>query len=229
MEDPAAHWCLQAGPQPGCLATCVTPEMHSKVPSSRAQGGHRGPAQPPRLPGIKRTLGKRPVEEKGPSPGQLLRVAGVGDSQLPARNTGPSEAAKQGRGRLAGPGLHNPCFVPRPPPSPASILSRVRGSRPAAPLGQGLRQLGRAWSGPGTSGQAHRGPAPACHLVLGRFGHPQVTGRLTGHGTGEGHRSFCRGQLTFHTQDFPQRPGQHSDPRTQNSQGPSLPRDPGAP
>lgn len=56
---------------------------------------------------------------------------------------------------LSGPGPHNPALSLRPLPSPASILSRVRGSWPrAAPLGQqappaqGLGRLGHAWLGP---------------------------------------------------------------------------------
>lgn len=79
---------------------------------------------------------------------RAVSLARGGLPAAPLRNTGPSEAAEQGRGRLSGPSPDNPCFVPaasdpaQPPPCPeseaAGLAARLGGRQPR--LGRRLRQ-----------------------------------------------------------------------------------------
>lgn len=116
----------------------------------------------------------------------------------PLRNTGPSEAAEQGRGRLSGPSPDNPRFVPaasapaQPPPCPESEAAGL-----AAPLGGRQPAWGGAsgmpWAAPTTpartwvlgSQRPTLGPPPSAGWP-GRIGRPVGAGGLAGPVTGEG-------------------------------------------
>lgn len=158
-------------PQPGGVSPEHAPVLYthrpvkpSKSPQRRChpstQGGNRGPASKGRT----NKQEENQPEEQGPFSG----AARQGGSQLLAGDTGPSEAAEQGLGSLSGPSPHNPALSLRPLPSPASILSRVRGSRPrAAPLGQ--RHPWR--KGSGSSAFTSQDPGLWARLMKAHPGH----------------------------------------------------------
>lgn len=98
--------------RPRVCAKVASPQHTERKPRDRAPGGQAG---------------RGPAGSKGPS-----REPPRGGAPVPAGDTGPSEAAEQGPGHLSGPSPHNAALSLRPLPSPASILSRVPGSRPRA-------------------------------------------------------------------------------------------------
>lgn len=145
-----------ACPQDMCwglyTSACMTLAIHPRALSSRCTGRKPRTSVASRAPRDEtHTRGEKPGEERGPSLEPLQQ--GWGGSQLPAQNTGPSEAAEQGLGRLSGPSPHNPGFVPSPSPAQPPSCPESEAAGQPAPLEQGLGQLGHPWPGPGLRAQ----------------------------------------------------------------------------
>ena len=100
--------------------------------------------------------------------------AGRGLPAAQLQNTGLSEAAEQGPGRLSGPSPHNPCFVPAASAQPSLHLGQARaagrgqphsagrhpGVKPRAGLWEARPPLARTWG----SGR----PTPQCRVAWAR-------------------------------------------------------------